>query len=363
MITSKIIANGILRSLVIVTTTLLLLYFIYQIQTVIIYIIIAIIFSLIANPVIEFLRRRLKFNNTLAVISTLILFVLLLIGLVSLFVPLITSQGNNLSLLDTNAVQSRLINLYGQLNIYLDKHNIDIEKVLKQADLTSKLKFNYLTNFFNSVIGTISSFGIGLVSVFFISFFILKDKVQFIVGVKKIFPDNHEDKIINSLGKIRNLLTRYFIGLIIQLTIICILYLIVLLIFGVENAFVIAFLCAILNIIPYVGHLIGSVLAGILTMLSNINNDFQSVTLPTTIYVMIGFFAVQLIDNNLASPIIFSKSVNSHPLEIFLVILIVGILFGIVGMIIAVPLYTILKVVGKEFFPDFKIVKALTRDI
>jgi predicted PurR-regulated permease PerM len=131
----------------------------------------------------------------------------------------------------------------------------------------------------------------------------------------------------------------------------------------VENAVVIAFLCAILNIIPYIGPLIGSILAGILTMLSNINNDFQTVTLPTTIYVTIGFFIVQLIDNNVSSPIIFSKSVNSHPLEIFLVILMVGLLFGITGMIVAIPLYTILKVIGKEFVPDNKIIKVLTKDL
>lgn len=363
MLTSKTIANGILRAIGILTLIVLLLYFIYQIQTVIIYIIVAIIFSMIANPIIEFLRKKLKFSNTLAVSTTLVLFIFLLIGLFLLFVPLITSQGNNLSLLDTQSIQTRLVSLYGQLNTYLDSHNIDIEQVVKEADLTSKLRFNYFTDFFNSVIGTISSLGIGIVSVFFISFFFLKDKVQFIVGIKRIIPESQEDKILNSIDKIRDLLTRYFIGLIIQLTIICILYLIVLLIFGVENAFVIAFLCAILNIIPYVGPLIGSILAGVLTMLSNINNDFQNVTLPTTIYVMIGFFIVQLIDNNVSSPIIFSKSVNSHPLEIFLVILIAGILFGIVGMIIAVPLYTILKVIGKEFFPEVKIIKALTRNI
>jgi len=98
-------------------------------------------------------------------------------------------------------------------------------------------------------------------------------------------------------------------------------------------------------------------------MLSNIGNDFQSVILPTTIYVSIGFFIVQLIDNNVSSPIIFSKSVNSHPLEIFLVILIIGTLFGITGMIIAIPLYTTLKVIGKEFFPENKVIKVLTKNI
>lgn len=361
--TSKTIALGILKAIGALTLICLFLYFIYQIQTVIIYIIIAVIFSMIANPIVELLRKKLKFSNTLAVVTTLLIFILFLLGLVSLFVPLITSQGNNLSLLDTKAIESRLINLYGQLDNYLINHNIDLDKIIKESDLTSKFKFNYFTDFFNSVIGTVSSFGIGLVTVFFISFFFLKDKVQFIIGMKKLLPDTNEDKILNSIDKTRNLLTRYFIGLLVQLTIICILYLIVLLIFGVENAFVIAFLCSILNIIPYIGPFIGSILAGILTMLSTINSDFQTVTLPTTIYVTIGFFIVQLIDNNVSSPIIFSKSVNSHPLEIFLVILIIGMLFGITGMIIAVPLYTILKVIGKEFFPENKFIKALTKNL
>jgi predicted PurR-regulated permease PerM len=361
--TSRTIALGILKAVGALSLICLFLYFIYQIQTVLIYITIAVIFSMIANPVVEILRKKLKFSNSLAVVVTLLIFILLLLGLVSLFVPLITSQGNNLSLLDTQAIEQRLISLYGQFDKYLTNHNIDLDKIIKESDLTSKFKFNYFTDFFNSVIGTISSFGIGLITVFFISFFFLKDKVQFIIGMKKLLHDSNEDKILNSLDKTRHLLTRYFIGLLVQLTIICILYLIVLLIFGVENAFVIAFLCAILNIIPYIGPFIGSILAGILTMLSTINSDFQTVTLPTTLYVTIGFFIVQLIDNNVSSPIIFSKSVNSHPLEIFLVILIIGMLFGITGMIIAVPLYTILKVIGKEFFPENKIIKVLTKNL
>jgi predicted PurR-regulated permease PerM len=78
---------------------------------------------------------------------------------------------------------------------------------------------------------------------------------------------------------------------------------------------------------------------------------------------MIGFWIVQLIDNNITSPVIFSKSVSSHPLEIFLIVLIVGYLFGIIGMIVAIPLYTILKVFGKEFYPENKIIQQLTQDI
>jgi predicted PurR-regulated permease PerM len=147
------------------------------------------------------------------------------------------------------------------------------------------------------------------------------------------------------------------------LALIFILYLIVLVLFGVQNALIIALICGILNIIPYIGPIIASVLAAILTMMGTINSDFQTVTLPTTIYVLIGFFVVQLIDNNINQPIIFSNSVKSHPLEIFLTILIGGFIFGIVGMIIAVPFYTILKVIGKEFLPENKIIKLFTKNI
>jgi len=136
-----------------------------------------------------------------------------------------------------------------------------------------------------------------------------------------------------------------------------------LLIFGVDNALVIAFLCGLLNIVPYIGPLIASVMAAALTMLGNLGQDFQTQILPTTLYVMIGFAVVQMIDNNVSQPLIFSKSVSSHPLEIFLVILSAGFLFGIAGMIIAVPLYTILKVVGKEFFPDNSFIQFLTKNI
>jgi predicted PurR-regulated permease PerM len=109
--------------------------------------------------------------------------------------------------------------------------------------------------------------------------------------------------------------------------------------------------------------MIGAVIMFVLSMTSNIGQDFQNVILPTTIYVMIGYFIAQLIDNFASQPIIFSKTTKSHPLEIFLTIIIGGLLFGVVGMITAVPIYTALKVILKEFLSDNKIVKSITKNI
>ena len=140
-------------------------------------------------------------------------------------------------------------------------------------------------------------------------------------------------------------------------------YTVALLIFGIQNALVIAFLCALLNLVPYVGPLIGGFLMLFLTMSSNIDADFSTVILPKTIGVMIIFIVGQLIDNFFSQPYIFSNSVKSHPLEIFLVIIIWGLLFGIVGMIVAVPSHTALKVILKEFLSENKIVKSLTKNL
>ena len=361
--TSKNISNGILKAVAVIVAILIILFLFFKIQSVIIYLIVSIILTLITSPLVNFLKKRLKFSNNLAVIFTMIFLVLILTGLMLLFVPLIVSQGENLSLLDTKAIENNANELIQQIEIYLTQHHIDAKSLIDTSKLTSKINFNFIPSILNSVLGVLSSFGMGLASVLFITFFFLKDKLLFTNGFKKILPDNHEEQILNSIDKTNSMLSRYFIGLIIQLFIVFILYIIVLLIFGVENAFVIAFLCSLLNIVPYVGPLIGSVLAAILTMISNIGADFQSVILPTTLYVMIGFWIVQIIDNNVSQPIIFSKSVNSHPLEIFLVTLISGFLFGITGMIIAIPFYTMLKVIAKEFFPENKIVKLITKDI
>lgn len=363
MITSKTISNGILRALATILIIGIVLYFLYEIQTVIVYLCISLLLCLIANPLILFLKNKLKFGNSMAASTTIILFIFLIVGFILLFVPLIISQANNLALLDTAHLQTKFMETEAHLEEYFNIQHIDLNKVIKDSKLTSVLDFSYFTGFINSIINFMADMGMGLVSVFFITFFFIKDQDIFKDQARRILPDSNEDKILNSITKINHLLTRYFIGLLLQLIVVFILYLIVLLIFGNKNAFVIAFLCAILNIIPYLGPIIGTTLAGILTMISMIGQDFQSEILPTTIYVVIGFLVVQAIDNNVSQPIISSKSVNSHPLEIFLIILISGITFGIVGMIIAVPAFTMIKVILKEFFPNNKIVSVLTERI
>ncbi|MDO9276670.1 MAG: AI-2E family transporter [Lutibacter sp.] len=358
---SNTITKGILNAIAIISGVLLLLYFLYKIQSVIAYIAISIVIALIGSPIIHFLKRRLKFPNALAVVTAMLLFLGILAGVISMFIPLIIKQGENLSLLNIEQLQINIEELLNQVNDYFLLHNIDLLNELKNADLFKNLKA--IPDLLNAIIGTIGNFSVGLFSVIFITFFLMKDSHIMENSLYVLVNDKNEPKLRNALASINNLLSRYFIGLVLQIIILFILYLIVLVIFGIENAIVIAFLCALLNLIPYIGPLFAGILLLFLTMSNNLGQDFQTEILPTTIYVMIGYFIAQFIDNNISVPIIFSKSVKSHPLEIFLVIIIGGILFGIVGMIVAVPTYTSVKVILKAFLSHNKIVKLLTKDI
>lgn len=360
---SKTIANGILRALGIIIGVFLILYFLYKIQAVIVYIAIAAVISLIGRPIVLFLRRKLKFNNTLAVIATMILFIGLLAGLIVLFIPLIIEQGHNLSLLNIEQLQQNVEDIYAQIMNYFAVNQIDVEQSLKDSNLLSKIDFGIIPDFLNSIISGMGSFSIGLISVLFISFFFLKDSQLFEDGIMMFVPNTKESRSRNSFSKIKDLLSHYFVGLILQISILFVIYTAVLLIFGINNAIVIAFLCSLLNLVPYVGPLVSAVLIFVLSMSSNLGQSFSEVILPKTIYVMIGFIIAQLVDNFFSQPFIFSKQMKSHPLEIFLVILIAGILFGILGMIVAIPTYTALKVVLKEFLSDYKIVQKLTKNL
>lgn len=364
---SKTIANGILRAVAVIAGIVLVGYFLITIQSVIAYILIASVVALIGRPIVFFLKRRLKLPNILAVVMALLFIIGIFVTVVALFVPVITQQGKNLALLDFDALLNSLNSIYNEVIHYLGGQEIERQEILKKSEIgkniQQELKTGLIPSFLNAFMTLLSDLSIGLFSVLFISFFFLKDSNLLQNGLLMLVPKTKERKLIVSMEKIKNLLSRYFVGLLLQIFILFSIYSILLLLIGLENAIVIAFFCAIFNIIPYLGPIIGGVLMIALTMTSNMEADFFNEILPKTGYVLLGLTIGQLVDNFFSQPIIFSSSVKSHPLEIFLVIVIAGLLFGVTGMIIAVPGYTAIKVILKEFLADNKIVKQITKNL
>ena len=359
---AKDISSGIVRAVIQITGICILIWLLLQIKTLLIYMLIAGIVSLIGLPINKFLTGRLKMRNILASSITITFLISILVSVFSLFVPLLIQQGENLSLLEVDQLKINIEAVVQEIGTYFSLDNSFWQQQFSVDNLFQNVNFGLLPELLNQTLELLGGFTIGLFSVVFILFFFLKDSHLQERIILSLVNDNVSNRVKKSIGKTKNLLSRYFLGLLLQISILMIIYSIVLAVFKVENAFIIAFLCALLNLIPYLGPIISGVLMLLLTMSSFIGNDFSSIILPKTSYVMIGFIVGQLIDNFFSQPFIFSNSVKSHPLEIFIVILASGTLLGPVGMIIAVPIYTTIKVIAQEFFSENKIVKSLTRN-
>ena len=359
---SKEITKGIFWAILQLTGLCIITWLLFQLKILLIYMVIAGIVSLIGRPINQFLIQRLKMRNILGTSITIIFLLGLLISLFSLFVPLLVQQGENSSLLEVDLLKNNIETLVEEISIYFQLDNSFWQQQISVDNLFQNVNFGLLPELLNQTLELLGGFTIGLFSIVFILFFFLKDSHLQKQIILALVNDKITDRVEKSIEKTKNLLSRYFLGLLLQISILLIIYSIVLAVFNVENAFIIAFLCALLNLIPYLGPIVGAVLMMLLTMSSFIGADFSSIILPKTVYVMIGFCVGQMIDNFFSQPYIFSNSVKSHPLEIFIVILASGTLIGPVGMIIAIPLYTTLKVISQEFLSENKIVKSLTKN-
>ncbi|HEA28781.1 MAG TPA: AI-2E family transporter [Leeuwenhoekiella sp.] len=360
---SQNIANGILRAIGIIVAIFLLLFFVYQIQSVIAFIVIAMVVSLIGRPITNFLKDRFKFSPSLAAVCTICLVLIFFAGILSLFVPILIDQSEHISKINFEEVKHNINRLNVELSQSLGVDQVTLIQSLRQSEFIKNFDVSVIPLFLNGLISNLSSMLIGLFSVIFISFFFLKDSELLLHSFLVLSNRGDERKFRHVFHKTKHLLSRYFIGLFLQLLILFVIYSIILLSFAIPNALAIALFCALLNVVPYIGPLVGGVVMLVLVISGYFTADFESVILPKLLYVFIGYCMAQVIDNFINQPLIFGNSVKSHPLEIFLIIIIAGLLFGIVGMVVAIPVYTAIKVVAKEFLSEYKIVQKLTENL
>jgi len=236
-----------------------------------------------------------------------------------------------------------------------------IEKIQKR--IFTAFNPGQIPQLFSTLIGFMGNLLIAIMSILFIAFFFLKEQGLFLNALQAIVPSKYEKEVIHALDDSSRLLRRYFVGVSIQITTITFFVSIVLTVFGVKNALLIAFFAALINVIPYLGPVIGAMFGVLITISSNLDLSFYEEMLPLIFIVIATFAAMQLLDNFLLQPFIFSNSVSAHPLEIFIVILVGAKLSGIVGMVLAIPVYTVIRVIAKSFLSEFRLVQKLTKKL
>lgn len=347
-----------------------LLYLVWYFRSIVAYALIATAISFIGEPIVRLFRRvhfgAWRVPSWLAALLTLSLFVGVLLGLARLFTPLIAAQAQALSEIDFKLVEKYITDQFAEVLAFLERYNLSGDARTNEqylvAHLQSLVKLGDITVLLNNFVGILSGTIVAVFSVLFMSFFFLRD--AHLVGriIRAATPDRYLEQTGNILERTRRLLTRYFSGLLAQISLITALITLGLSIFGVQNFFLIGFLAGLLNLIPYLGPLIGAsigIFIAVTTSPELATGDVSGIAWKTA-----GVFAVvQLLDNIVFQPIIFSNSVNAHPLEIFVVISLAGSLAGIGGMILAIPAYTLFRIIAKEFLSGFKIIQSLTRNL
>ena len=347
---------------------------VWYFHSIVTYIIISAVLSLIGHPIVRILEKirikKFKFPKALNAAVALVILWGVFFSFFRIFIPLVANEANDLSNIDIDAVITNMEEPIQKLEKFYT--NLDINKEDEaqfqeylKAKIGNIVSFSLVTDFFSSLAGLLGDIFIAVFSITFITFFFLKDDKLFGNSMVMLLPARHEEAFRRAMSSIKNLLRRYFIGICGQITGIIILATIGLTIIGIgfKHALVIGLFVGIINIIPYIGPLIGVVFGTIMGIATHLELELYTELLPMVAYMIIVFIIVQVIDNVFFQPLIFGSSVKAHPLEIFLVIMIAGSLAGITGMVLAIPTYTIIRVLAKEFFDNFRVVKSLTKNI
>jgi len=361
------------RNILVGAGIVFLLFLIWYFSSIVAYVLIAAILSLMGRPLVRFLQKlkigRFRFSKSISALITLVLMWMIFAGFFSFMIPLLLNEFEQLSAVDPKSVMNEIEGPLRQLMTAMGSQSaMDEDWTLFEMITTQfgeQFNFTQISNVFGVIAGALGGFFVALFSISFITFFFLKEESMFKEGLLLFVPNAYEERILRILNSIFTLLKRYFIGLVLEVFMVAILTTAGLTIVGIgfNHAIVIGVICGLFNIIPYLGPWIGALIGLLIGVAINIHANFMLDTFPLLGLMTLTFVLVQMVDNLLFQPLIYSSSVKAHPLEIFLVILIAGNLAGITGMILAIPVYTILRVIAREFLEDLKVVRKLTQNM
>jgi predicted PurR-regulated permease PerM len=347
--------------------TLLLFVSIYWFSSLILYVLIAFVVSMLGRPLVHLMTRRMKFPSALAAAVTMILMLGFVVGLGFLVIPPLINQAHYFGTLNFTALSEQTSHGLMQLDNYFAEKGIALSSThLKEQALSGIETFINHTNFamfFNNLASIISSFGLGFAVVMFVSFFFLKDENMFKNILFSFIPDKYLQHGEIILANVERLLRRYFAGLGIEVICMMIIFSCGLSIFGIKNAILFGCLSGALIVIPYLGIIMGASITIIFAVINNLVIGF-SPEMGWLVLKIISVFTVgYIIDGFGLQTTIYPKTVKAHPLEIFFVIIIAGTIGGIGGMILGIPIYTVIRIIAKELFSRNKLVKNLTQKL
>jgi len=365
--------NQLAKYIVGIAIALIIGFLAWYFSNILIYILVSAILSLIGKPLKEMLLK-IKFRkhhmpNSLAAGISLIFLVAVFFSLFFLITPLVGQLMSSISTIDFAALGGDLSQPLNQFNASIHKWFPALDPAFRVEDVfinqfQSMVNVSVITDIFNSLASIIIQFGLAVFVITFITYFFLKEENMFNEMVLALFPDKYTGNVTRAINSITRLLARYFIGISVETILITTINSMALHFLGgvsLSLAVAVSFLAGVLNVIPYIGPLTGGFFGSVMAFVEyGVDTPGGSSFIMVVVLI---FVITHLIDVFVFQPFIYSNSVKAHPLEIFLVILIAGSIAGIIGMLVAIPAYTVIRVFAREFLSHFKLVQKLTDNI
>lgn len=338
----------------------------WYLRGILLYLVLAAVVTLIAHPLFAILKKihigKFHLPDWLASILSMCSILAVIIGVITFTAPLIYSVVNEIASIDSQSLAQAISAPLAQANEWAVStfpglgSDFRIEDIVLEH-LNGLLSVGAVTSVVSSVTTIVAKTGIALFATIFISFFAIKHYSKVSPTIASFFPDEYSEKIRASLSEIGKLISRYFVGIfceILAVSTINFLGLLLVAQMGFKYSIGIAFIAGILNIVPYVGPICGTILGVVISLAvkyDSVGACGLAVEPVTFIMIVAGIFIfTQLLDAYFMQPTIYSNSVKAHPLEIFLVILIASYIGGVLGMLCAIPSYTVVRVIARQFF-------------
>lgn len=338
-------------------------------RLILLYLVIAVVIGFMGDPLVSLLRRfRIRgrqLPRSLCAGLTLLVFLGVFAGIAWLFVPLIAEEASWIGSLDVYALTDSLNDRFRLFAEWFDGLGLQVRSDDLYSSALNQLRDiirpEQFTGLAGSVFQWISNVLTGFFSVLFISFFFLRDGSLFYKMVFTLTPAHHTERVKNILVHSHDMLTRYFIGLFVQVVLMTAMVSLGLTAAGIRNAFLIGVFAGLANVVPYVGPMVAVVFGLSIGMTSGLAADPAAALWPLAVRILLVFGIAQVADNWLVQPFVIGPSVRVHPLELFIVLLAAATVGGVVGMAVALPVYSILRIAAREYFREYKVVESLTR--
>ena len=332
--------------------------FAYFLPNIVLILFLSFILTLIGKPLFDLIGKiRIKkwhIPDSVNALLVIVVFLLVITGAMLFFVPSLVRELKVLQNVDYNSLTASLSAFLEDINTFLHDYNIlekdqtvtgmAVVQIKKFVDLAS------ISSTLEQFISSMASFFFRLFAVFFITFFFIKDGFRIENFVKVFFSDKYSDNLNSISLKIESLLSNYCLGMLIKTVVMTIVLYVCFLIFGIKGALLLAFIGGITNIVPYLGPILGTIICSVFALLNCVELGLYNEMIPMILKIVVIFIGANVIDNWLLQPYIFSQSIKAHPVEIFLVTIIAGKIGGMAGMVLGIPIYTIVRIVVTSLY-------------